>query len=108
VSLAASQRADIGVAATASSAGSGRSLKMAKKSVDRPQRSLAYQVDWPASIRRVDERTFEHVVANDCVLSMLIDGEPPPPAHKLVAKFHSSGVVTALLSGRVARLVEIG
>jgi hypothetical protein len=76
---------------------------MAGESVDRPQQIVTYHVDWPASIRRVDDRTFEHVVANDCVLSMSIRDKlgqiwRPVPAHKLVANFSSCGDVTALLS----------
>jgi hypothetical protein len=77
--------------------------QVARKHAAGPQWTLVYQVDWPASIRRVDERTFEHVVANDCVLSMFLRDEleqirRPVPAHKLVADFRSSGRVTALLS----------
>lgn len=74
---------------------------MARKRVDRPQRTLVYQLDWSASIRRLDERTFEHVVAGDCVMFIRDELEQirrPTPAHRLVADFRSSGRVTALLS----------
>jgi hypothetical protein len=59
---------------------------VAGKDLGGPQRTLVYHVDWPGSVRSVDERTFEHVVASDCVLSMFIRDEleqiwRPVPTH---------------------------